>query len=98
MFGQLLAGVFLDEVTGPVYEGVVDALRAPHVVPLSASSTPMLVAFGDSDPITGPMADIFKHDMRGAQGIDHPVIAGGGHFLQEDAGEELAKHVVDFLR
>ena len=30
--------------------------------------------------------------------IDYPVIAGGGHFLQEDAGEELAKHIVDFLR
>jgi haloalkane dehalogenase len=36
--------------------------------------------------------------MRGAQGIDHPTIRGAGHFLQEDAGEELAGHVVDFLR
>jgi haloalkane dehalogenase len=65
---------------------------------LSASSTPMLVAFGDSDPITGPMADIFKRDMRGAQGINHPLVQGAGHFIQEDAGEELAKHVVEFLR
>jgi haloalkane dehalogenase len=64
---------------------------------LSASSTPMLVAFGDSDPITGPMADIFKHDMRGAQGIKHPLVHGAGHFIQEDAGEELAKHIVEFL-
>ena len=64
---------------------------------LSASSTPMLVAFGDSDPITGPMADIFKHDMRGAQGINHPLVHGAGHFIQEDAGEELAKHIVEFL-
>ena len=65
---------------------------------LSASPTPMLVAFSDGDPITAPMAAIFQQAMRGAQGIDHPVIAGGGHFLQEDAGEELAKHIVDFLR
>ena len=65
---------------------------------LSASSTPMLVAFGDSDPITGPMADIFKRDMRGAQDINHPLVQGAGHFIQEDAGEELAKHVVEFLR
>jgi haloalkane dehalogenase len=65
---------------------------------LCASPTPMLVAFSDGDPITGPMAAIFKQEMRGAQGIDHPVIPGAGHFLQQDAGEELAKHIVDFLR
>ena len=65
---------------------------------LCASPTPMLVAFSDSDPITGPMAAIFQREIRGAQGIDHPVVRGAGHFLQEDAGEELAKHIVDFLR
>ncbi|MFV8161804.1 haloalkane dehalogenase [Mycobacterium sp. 134] len=64
---------------------------------LSASRTPMLVAFGDSDPITGGMAPIFKREMRGAQGIDHPVIRDAGHFLQEDAGEELAEAIVEFL-
>lgn len=65
---------------------------------LSVSPTPMLVAFSDSDPITGPMGAIFQREMRGAQGIDHPVIHGAGHFLQEDAGEELAGHIVEFLR
>jgi haloalkane dehalogenase len=35
--------------------------------------------------------------MRGAAGIEHPVIAGAGHFLQEDAGEELAAAIVTFL-
>ncbi|ORW48767.1 haloalkane dehalogenase [Mycobacterium paraense] len=65
---------------------------------LSVSPTPMLVAFSDGDPITGPMAAIFQREMRGAQGIDHPTIRGAGHFLQEDAGEELANHIVEFLR
>jgi haloalkane dehalogenase len=65
---------------------------------LSVSPSPMLVAFSDSDPITGPMAAIFQREMRGAQGIDHPTIRGAGHFLQEDAGEELANHIVEFLR
>ncbi len=65
---------------------------------LAASPTPMLVAFSDSDPITGPMGAIFQREMRGAQGIEHPVIRGAGHFLQEDAGEELAGHIVEFLR
>ena len=65
---------------------------------LSASQTPMLVAFSDGDPITGGMAPIFKREMPGAQGIDHPVVHDAGHFLQEDAGEELAEYVVEFLR
>ena len=65
---------------------------------LSVSPTPMLVAFSDSDPITGPMAAILQRQMRGAQGIDHPVIRAAGHFVQEDAGAELAGHIVEFLR
>jgi haloalkane dehalogenase len=65
---------------------------------LCASSTPMLVAFSDGDPITGAMAPIFRREMQGAQGIEHPVLHDAGHFLQEDAGEELAGHIVDFLR
>jgi haloalkane dehalogenase len=65
---------------------------------LRESSTPMLVAFSDSDPITGPMGAIFQREMRGAQGIDHPVVRDAGHFLQEDGGAELAGHIVDFLR
>ena len=65
---------------------------------LSASSTPMLVAFSDGDPITGGMAPIFQREMPGAQGIEHPVVHDAGHFLQEDAGDELAGHIVEFLR
>ncbi|HEU0190472.1 MAG TPA: haloalkane dehalogenase [Mycobacterium sp.] len=65
---------------------------------LCASETPMLVAFSDGDPITGAMSPIFQREMRGAQGRRHPVIAGAGHFLQEDAGEEFARHIVEFLR
>jgi haloalkane dehalogenase len=64
---------------------------------LCDSGTPMLVAFSDGDPITGAMAPIFISQMRGAQGVEHPVITGAGHFLQEDAGEEVAAAVVAFL-
>ncbi|MBO0864538.1 MAG: haloalkane dehalogenase [Mycobacterium sp.] len=65
---------------------------------LRESPTPMLVAFSDGDPITGAMAPIFQRQMRGAQGIEHPVVRDAGHFLQEDAGGELAGYIVDFLR
>jgi haloalkane dehalogenase len=64
---------------------------------LCDSPTPMLVAFSDGDPITGAMGPIFISQMRGAHGIEHPVIRGAGHFLQEDAGEELAAAIVRFL-
>lgn len=64
---------------------------------LCASATPMLVAFSDSDPITGAMGPILAREMRGAQGIEHPQIRDAGHFLQEDAGEELAQQILKFL-
>ncbi|HEV2779451.1 MAG TPA: haloalkane dehalogenase [Actinophytocola sp.] len=59
---------------------------------------PMLVAFSDGDPITGPMGPILQRHAAGARGRAHPVITGAGHFLQEDAGETLAEHIVAFVR
>lgn len=64
---------------------------------LSRWNKPFLVAFSDSDPITGSMAQTFCELVPGTRGREHPVIADAGHFLQEDAGEELARHVVDFV-
>jgi haloalkane dehalogenase len=59
---------------------------------------PFLVAFSDRDPITGPMGPVLKQTVPGAAGIDHPVITGAGHFLQEDAGERLGAVIADFIR
>jgi haloalkane dehalogenase len=59
---------------------------------------PMLVAFSDGDPITGPMGPILRRHAAGAHGREHPVITGAGHFLQEDAGPALAEHIVAFVR
>ena len=64
---------------------------------LAASPTPMLVAFSDSDPITGGMRPVLERAMAGAAGRTHPVIARAGHFLQEDAGPELAAAIVEFV-
>jgi haloalkane dehalogenase len=65
---------------------------------LSESDIPFLVAFSDSDPITGPMAPTLREAMPGAAGIAHPIITGAGHFLQEDAGEQLAHAIVTFVQ
>ncbi len=58
---------------------------------------PFLVAFSDGDPITGGMAPILRRAIPGAAGIDHPVLTGAGHFLQEDAGERLAAAIATFI-
>ena len=65
---------------------------------LAAWDKPFLVAFSDSDPITGAMAPILKRTVPGAAGLDHPVIEGAGHFLQEDAGERLGTVIAGFVR
>ncbi len=64
---------------------------------LSAWDKPFLVAFSDSDPITGAMAPVLKAAVPGAAGIEHPVLTGAGHFLQEDAGEQLAVAIATFI-
>ena len=58
---------------------------------------PFLVAFSDKDPITSPMAGIFKTAIPGAQGLDHPTIEGAGHFLQEDGGVRLGEAIAAFV-
>jgi haloalkane dehalogenase len=58
---------------------------------------PFLVAFSDSDPITGGMAPILRRHVAGAAGLDHPTVIGAGHFLQEDAGVELGRVVAAFM-
>src|SRR5579862_8997764 len=65
---------------------------------LAAWDKPFLVAFSDRDPITGAMAPILKRTVPGAADRHHPVLEGAGHFLQEDAGEELGAIIVDFIR
>jgi haloalkane dehalogenase len=58
---------------------------------------PVLVAFSDGDPITGGGDKFFRKLIPGARDEPEVVIKGGGHFLQEDKGEEIARHVVEFL-
>jgi haloalkane dehalogenase len=65
---------------------------------LATWDKPFLVAFSDRDPITGGMAPILKRAIPGAAGLEHPVIAGAGHFLQEDDGERLGEVIAAFLR
>lgn len=58
---------------------------------------PFLCAFSDRDPITAGADRLFLREVPGAAGQAHVTIAGAGHFLQEDRGEELARVVADFV-
>jgi haloalkane dehalogenase len=64
---------------------------------LAAWDRPFLIAFSDGDPITGPMAEVFRSVVPTAAAEPPVVIVGAGHFLQEDAGEALADAVADFV-
>ena len=58
---------------------------------------PFLCAFSDSDPITAGGDRPLRKLIPGAREQNHVTIVGGGHFLQEDKGRELADVVVDFI-
>ena len=59
---------------------------------------PFLCAFSDSDPITRGGDRAFQSMVPGTKGQPHTTIVGGGHFLQEDKGEDLAQVVVNWLK
>ncbi len=59
---------------------------------------PFLLCFSDSDPITKGGDAPFRAKVPGAQGQAHTTIEGGGHFLQEDRGPELARVLAEFIQ
>ncbi len=64
---------------------------------LRTFTRPFLTAFGDADPITRGADLLLQVAIPGAEGQAHTTIAGAGHFCQEDAGEELAAVVAEFV-
>jgi haloalkane dehalogenase len=75
----------------------------PNTAPLNAIrealrawEKPALVLFGDSDPIFRPqVAEAIAQLIPGA--LPAETIPNAGHFVQEDAGEEAAARIVEFL-
>jgi len=59
---------------------------------------PFLTAFSDSDPVTKGGEQRFIDNVPGAIDQNHTIIPGGGHFLQDDVGPELADVVIQFVR
>ncbi len=59
---------------------------------------PFLTAFGKKDPILGYADRLLQKQVPGASGQPHRDLAHAGHFVQEDAGEKLARLTVDWIR
>ena len=62
---------------------------------LRSYDRPFVCAFSDSDPITKGGERQFLGTVPGTDGQPHTTIAGGGHFVQEDRGEEVARVIVE---
>ncbi|MBZ0287847.1 MAG: haloalkane dehalogenase [Anaerolineae bacterium] len=75
--------------------GAADMRRTREA--LSQWDKPALVMFSDSDPVTGGADRFFRKLIPSAK--EQPVITiqGAGHFLQEEKGEAIAAHILDFL-
>jgi haloalkane dehalogenase len=58
---------------------------------------PVLVMFSDGDPITRGGDTFFRNLIPTARDQPEVTIHDAGHFLQEDKGEEIAQHIVDFI-
>ncbi|MEM7104072.1 MAG: haloalkane dehalogenase [Bacteroidota bacterium] len=65
---------------------------------LRAFNKPFLTLFSDSDPIMKGLEQIFQKLIPGAQDQPHTIMKGGGHFLQEDNGPELAERMIAFIK
>jgi len=64
---------------------------------LSTFDKPWLCTFSDKDPVTAGGAKAFLRSIPGCDGQPHVTIEGGGHFLQEDKGPELAAVIANFI-
>ena len=63
---------------------------------LKTLDLPVLLSWGAEDAITAPAEPFLRSIFRN---VAPPLwIARAGHFIQEDAGEEVARHIVEWCR
>lgn len=64
---------------------------------LETFDRPFVTAFSDGDPVTAGSERWMQRRIPGAADQSHVTIGGGGHFLQEDKGPQLAQVVIDLV-
>ncbi len=79
-----------------------DAEALPHMrkaaEALKSWTKPALVMFSDKDPVTVGGDKFFRATIPSAKDEPEITIRDAAHFLQEDKGEEIAEHIVEFLK
>lgn len=64
----------------------------------STFEKPFLCAFADNDPVTAGLDAQFKERVPGTRDLLHTTIKGGGHFVQENAPEQVSQVIIDLIR
>ncbi len=62
-----------------------------------AFDKPFLCAFADDDPVTRGGEAQFIEKVPGTKGLPHTTIHAGGHFVQENAPEQVATVIIDLI-
>ncbi|MDX1570876.1 MAG: haloalkane dehalogenase [Xanthomonadales bacterium] len=78
----------------PDHPSVEENRRAAKA--LAEFDRPFLTVFGEEDPVLGHVDTVLQKMVAGAAGQPHRRIADAGHFIQEDAPDELVDIIAKF--
>ena len=76
----------------PTHESVVENRAAWEV--LAGRTQPFLTLWCPEDPVLGHLATSFIRHIPGAAGQPHQQFQPGGHFVQDDRGEDIAAALI----
>lgn len=79
----------------PEHASVAENIAAWQV--LAGFDKPVVTCFSDKDAVTHGGERIFIERVPGAKHQPHTIVKGGGHFLQEDAPDELVAIILDHI-